>query len=127
MRFQSGVRSNLDIAADRGVVAAITGTNGKTTTTTLVGQILKNYNPHTYVVGNIGMPYADVADGMEPDAMTAAEISSFMLESIVEFHPKVSAILNITPDHLNRIILWIIILRPRNGSQRIRRRQIPAC
>lgn len=48
------------------------------------------------------MPYADVADGMEPDAMTAAEISSFMLESIVEFHPKVSAILNITPDHLNR-------------------------
>ena len=58
--------------------------------------------PHTYVVGNIGMPYADVADGMEPDAMTAVEISSFMLESIVEFHPKVSAILNITPDHLNR-------------------------
>lgn len=86
----------------QGSIAAITGTNGKTTTTTLVGQILKNYNPHTYVVGNIGMPYADVADGMEPDAMTAAEISSFMLESIVEFHPKVSAILNITPDHLNR-------------------------
>ena len=86
----------------QGSIAAITGTNGKTTTTTLVGQILKNYNPHTYVVGNIGMPYADVADGMEPDAMTAAEISSFMLESIVEFHPKVRAILNITPDHLNR-------------------------
>ena len=86
----------------QGSIAAITGTNGKTTTTTLVGQILKNYNPHTYVVGNIGMPYADVTDGMEPDAMTAAEISSFMLESIVEFHPKVSAILNITPDHLNR-------------------------
>ena len=86
----------------KGKLLAITGTNGKTTTTTLVGQILKNYNPHTYVVGNIGMPYADVADGMEPDAMTAAEISSFMLESIVEFHPKVSAILNITPDHLNR-------------------------
>ena len=86
----------------QGSIAAITGTNGKTTTTTLVGQILKNYNPHTYVVGNIGMPYADVADGMEPDAMTAAEISSFMLEGIVEFHPKVSAILNITPDHLNR-------------------------
>ena len=86
----------------QGSIAAITGTNGKTTTTTLVGQILKNYNPHTYVVGNIGMPYADVADGMEQDAMTAAEISSFMLESIVEFHPKVSAILNITPDHLNR-------------------------
>ncbi len=58
---------------EKGKVLAITGTNGKTTTTTLVGQILKNYNPHTYVVGNIGMPYADVADGMEPDAMTAAD------------------------------------------------------
>lgn len=92
----------LGYRCEQGSIAAITGTNGKTTTTTLVGQILKNYNPHTYVVGNIGMPYADVADGMEPDAMTAAEISSFMLESIVEFHPKVSAILNITPDHLNR-------------------------
>lgn len=82
----------------QGSIAAITGTNGKTTTTTLVGQILKNYNPHTYVVGNIGMPYADVADGMEPDAMTAAEISSFMLESIVEFHRKSVRCLNITAD-----------------------------
>ncbi|MDO4262343.1 MAG: UDP-N-acetylmuramoyl-L-alanine--D-glutamate ligase [Eubacteriales bacterium] len=86
----------------RGPVAAITGTNGKTTTTTLVGEILGSYYPHTYVVGNIGKPYADVADGMEEDAVTAAEISSFMLESIVKFRPKVSAILNVTPDHLNR-------------------------
>ena len=66
----------------QGSIAAITGTNGKTTTTTLVGQILKNYNPHTYVVGNIGMPYADVADGMEPDAVTAAEISSTAKASV---------------------------------------------
>lgn len=92
----------LGYRCSKGAVAAITGTNGKTTTTTLVGQIMKNYNEHTYVVGNIGYPYADVATEMTEDSVTVAEISSFMLESIVEFRPKVSAILNITPDHLNR-------------------------
>lgn len=92
----------LGFRCSKGTVAAITGTNGKTTTTTLLGQIMKNYNEHTYVVGNIGYPYADVATEMTEDSVTVAEISSFMLESIVEFRPKVSAILNITPDHLNR-------------------------
>lgn len=92
----------LGYRCSRGQVAAITGTNGKTTTTTLVGQIMKNFNEHTYVVGNIGYPYADVATEMTEDSVTVAEISSFMLESIETFRPKVSAILNITPDHLNR-------------------------
>lgn len=92
----------LGYQCSKGTVAAITGTNGKTTTTTLMGQIMKNYNEHTYVVGNIGYPYADVAPEMTEDSVTVAEISSFMLESIVTFRPKVSAILNITPDHLNR-------------------------
>lgn len=92
----------LGYRCSRGKVAAITGTNGKTTTTTLVGQIMKNYRENTFVVGNIGLPYADVATEMTEDSITVAEISSFMLESIVAFRPSVSAILNITPDHLNR-------------------------
>ncbi len=92
----------LGFRCSRGPVAAITGTNGKTTTTTLVGQILKAANADTHVVGNIGYPYADLADRMTDTSVTVAEISSFMLESIETFRPKVSAILNITPDHLDR-------------------------
>lgn len=86
----------------QGKIAAITGTNGKTTTTALTGEIFANYFSETYVVGNIGIPYAKEAAKMSPQAVTAAEISSFQLESIIEFHPQVSACLNITPDHLNR-------------------------
>lgn len=87
---------------EKGQVAAITGTNGKTTTTTLVGEILKSVNDNTYVVGNIGYPYTDVADKTTGASVTVAEISSFQLETIDTFAPHVSAILNITPDHLNR-------------------------
>lgn len=85
-----------------GQVCAITGTNGKTTTTTLVGDIMKAYYKHVDVVGNIGIPYTEVAAMQTPEHVTVAEISSFQLETTREFHPKVSAILNITPDHLNR-------------------------
>lgn len=85
-----------------GTVVAITGTNGKTTTTTLVGEILKNYYKEVYVVGNIGTAYAGVALETTKDAYVVAETSSFQLETIDEFHPMVSAILNLTPDHLNR-------------------------
>ncbi|MGN0435082.1 MAG: UDP-N-acetylmuramoyl-L-alanine--D-glutamate ligase [Wujia sp.] len=87
---------------EKGQVAAITGTNGKTTTTTLVGEILKAVNKDTYVVGNIGYPYTDIADKTSAASVTVAEISSFQLETIDTFAPHVSAILNITPDHLNR-------------------------
>lgn len=87
---------------DNGIIAAITGTNGKTTTTTLVGEILKSYNDNTKVVGNIGIPYTKVANSNTKDTIVVAEISSFQLETISTFRPKVSAILNITPDHLNR-------------------------
>ena len=87
---------------EKGVVAAITGTNGKTTTTTLVGEIMKAYNESTYVVGNIGIPYTKLADGTTDKSVTVAEISSFQLETIDTFRPHVSAILNITPDHLDR-------------------------
>lgn len=85
-----------------GRVFAITGTNGKTTTTALLGQIMKDYYPEVYVVGNIGTPYTSVSAQMSRDAVTVAEISSFQLETIQEFHPEVSAVLNITEDHLNR-------------------------
>lgn len=87
---------------EKGMVCAITGTNGKTTTTTLVGEIMKAYNEDTHVVGNIGYPYTEIADKTTETSVTVAEISSFQLETILTFKPHVSAILNITPDHLNR-------------------------
>lgn len=86
----------------RGTVLAITGTNGKTTTTALLGEIMKAYADSVFVVGNIGKPYTDAALSMTEDSYTVAEISSFQLETIDTFAPKVSAILNITEDHLNR-------------------------
>ena len=87
---------------EKGTVFAITGTNGKTTTTTLVGEIMKKYNNQTFVVGNIGNSYTSEVLNTTKDSYTVAEISSFQLETIREFAPKGSAILNITPDHLNR-------------------------
>lgn len=87
---------------EKGMIAAITGTNGKTTTTTLIGEILKEFNNKTFIVGNIGIPYTSLADKTSKDSLTVAEISSFQLETITDFKPHVSAILNITPDHLDR-------------------------
>lgn len=85
-----------------GRLAAITGTNGKTTTTALTGEILKAKYEETFVVGNIGDPYTSKVLEMTEDSVTVAEVSSFQLETIMDFRPDVSAILNITPDHLNR-------------------------
>ena len=86
----------------KGEVLAITGTNGKTTTTALLGEIMKAVYDSAFVVGNIGIPYTNVVDETRDDSVIVAEMSSFQLESIVDFRPRVSAILNITPDHLNR-------------------------
>lgn len=86
----------------KGKVAAITGTNGKTTTTALVGEILAAYYKDVNIVGNIGTPYTHTAFHSTDDTVTVAEISSFQLETIHTFKPNVSAVLNITPDHLNR-------------------------
>lgn len=86
----------------KGDVLAITGTNGKTTTTTLLGEIMKNARDSVFVVGNIGNPYTDIALQTREDSVIVAELSSFQLETVHTFCPKVSAILNITPDHLNR-------------------------
>jgi UDP-N-acetylmuramoylalanine--D-glutamate ligase len=94
----------LGFLAEQGRVAAITGTNGKTTTTTLVGEIMKAHlgADRVFVVGNIGNPYTLEVPKTRPDTVTVGEISSFQLETVHSFRPKVSAILNITPDHLNR-------------------------
>ncbi len=86
----------------KGDVLAITGTNGKTTTTALLGEIMSNYKESVFVVGNIGNPYTTEVLEMNENSIAVAEVSSFQLETIHEFRPRVSAILNITPDHLNR-------------------------
>ena len=88
--------------AGKGTVLAVTGTNGKTTTTALTGAIMEQSGAETFVVGNIGNAYTGEALKMHDDSVVVAEISSFQLETIKSFRPHVSAILNITPDHLNR-------------------------
>ncbi len=83
-------------------ITAITGTNGKTTTTTLIGEIMKAVYPATAVVGNIGISYSGEVERLTEKDWVVAEISSFQMEKAKEFHPHISAVLNITPDHLNR-------------------------
>lgn len=85
-----------------GTLLAVTGTNGKTTTVTLLGEIFKNAGKRVHVVGNIGTPYTGAVPEMKPGDVTVCEISSFMMETSSLFHPHVSAVLNISEDHLNR-------------------------
>lgn len=92
----------LAYAFEQGKVLAITGTNGKTTTTALLGEIMKACLSDVKVVGNIGIPYTSVVSESTGNTVTVVEISSFQLETVHQFCPQVSAILNITPDHLNR-------------------------
>ncbi len=96
--------SEIELAyhCSKGKLAAITGTNGKTTTTALTGEIMKKHYESVFVVGNIGDPYTAHALETTDESVTVAEVSSFQLETIMEFHPHVSAITNITPDHLDR-------------------------
>ena len=86
----------------KGTFIGITGTNGKTTTTTLVGEIFKASGRRTHVVGNIGLPVISVAHGSTEEDWMVTEVSSFQLQTVSKFRPRVSAILNLTPDHLNR-------------------------
>jgi UDP-N-acetylmuramoylalanine--D-glutamate ligase len=83
-------------------VVALTGSNGKTTTTTLVGEILKGSGLPTLVGGNIGTPAVSLVEQATPDTIVVLEVSSFQLETIQTFRPKVAVILNITADHLDR-------------------------
>lgn len=86
----------------RGELVAITGTNGKTTTTTLVGELFRATGRPTHVVGNIGYPITADAGDMTDDDLTVAEVSSYQCETISTFHPHVGAVLNITEDHIAR-------------------------
>jgi UDP-N-acetylmuramoylalanine--D-glutamate ligase len=86
----------------KGRVLAITGSNGKTTTTTLVGKILKDAGLPTLVGGNIGTPVIDLVAESTEESIDVLEVSSFQLETIEQFHPWIAVVLNITPDHLDR-------------------------
>ena len=108
--FFDGVRKSTPVIGEvelafrfgSGKVFAITGTNGKTTTTALLGRIFSDYTNDSFTVGNIGIPYTSVADKTDASSMIALEVSSFQLETAPTFRPHGSAILNITEDHLNR-------------------------
>lgn len=85
-----------------GRVVAITGSNGKTTTTTLVGKIFEDAGISTLVGGNIGLPVIDLVAASTADTVSVLEVSSFQLETVEQFHPWIAVVLNITPDHLDR-------------------------
>ncbi len=86
----------------KGRMVAITGSNGKTTTTTLVGELLKDAGLPTQVGGNIGTPLISLVESSREDGWTVAELSSFQLETIKDFHPAVAVVLNVTPNHMDR-------------------------
>jgi UDP-N-acetylmuramoylalanine--D-glutamate ligase len=86
----------------KGRIVGITGSNGKTTTTTLIGEILKNAGLKTQVGGNIGTPLIELTETSDDETWTVAELSSFQLETIKDFRPNVAVALNVTPNHLDR-------------------------
>jgi UDP-N-acetylmuramoylalanine--D-glutamate ligase len=102
--FGRPVIGELELAARflKGKIVAITGSNGKTTTTTLAGEMLKEAGLPTLVAGNIGVSVVGLIEDSTDDTWSVLEVSSFQLESAIEFHPAISVILNITPDHLDR-------------------------
>ena len=103
-RLNIPVIGEIELAAQslQGQIVAITGSNGKTTTTTLAGEIIASGGAKALVGGNIGTPAISFADQSSPETWVVLEISSFQLETIQTFRPKIAAILNITPDHLDR-------------------------
>ena len=98
------VMSEIEVAYRlcRAPIIAITGTNGKTTTTTLVGEMIKESGRPTVVGGNIGLALSQEVRGVDAKGMVVAEISSFQLEGVISFRPHIAAVLNLTPDHLDR-------------------------
>jgi UDP-N-acetylmuramoylalanine--D-glutamate ligase len=101
---QLAVVSELEVAAwfCSGPIVAITGTNGKTTTTSLAGRMFDDAKIASVVAGNIGTAFSQVVENMPPGGAAILEVSSFQLDHIVSFRPRVSVLLNITPDHLDR-------------------------
>ncbi|NYF81193.1 UDP-N-acetylmuramoyl-L-alanine--D-glutamate ligase [Granulicella arctica] len=104
MAYGMPVIGELELASRylQGKVVAITGSNGKTTTTSLVGKILSDAGLPTQVGGNIGLPVIELIAESKAETVNVLEVSSFQLETVVEFHPQIAAILNLTPDHLDR-------------------------
>jgi UDP-N-acetylmuramoylalanine--D-glutamate ligase len=104
MKFGLPVIGELELAARflKGKVMAITGSNGKTTTTTLAGEIMQAAGMLTLIGGNIGVPVVALTEQSTEDSWAVLEVSSFQLETTESFHPQVAVILNITPDHLDR-------------------------
>ncbi len=102
--FGLPIIGELELAARflQGKVLAITGSNGKTTTTTLCGEIFSAAGLKTLVAGNIGVPVIETVDQSDAGAWSVLEVSSFQLETTESFHPRIAVILNITPDHLDR-------------------------
>lgn len=98
------VTGELELASQlsKGTLVAITGTNGKTTTVTLLGEIFRNAGKVTHVVGNIGYPYSAAAMVSKKEDVVVCEVSSFQMETADTFHPHVGVLTNITEDHLNR-------------------------
>lgn len=86
----------------RGTVVAVTGSNGKTTTVSLLGKVFSDAGRAVQVGGNIGQPLVGLVDSSRDDTVNVVEVSSFQLEAITSFRPRVAALLNITPDHLDR-------------------------
>jgi UDP-N-acetylmuramoylalanine--D-glutamate ligase len=103
-RAGAEVIGEIELAARflRGRIVAITGSNGKTTTTTLIGEILKDAGLFVQVGGNIGTPLISMVENSSDDGWTVVEVSSFQLETIVDFHPTVAMVLNVTPNHMDR-------------------------
>jgi len=102
--FGLRIIGELELAAQflKGKILAITGSNGKTTTTALTGEIMSVAGIETQVGGNIGVPVVDLIPQSSDDSWSVLEVSSFQLESTEQFHPQIAVILNITPDHLDR-------------------------
>lgn len=107
---QQALRSGLNVYSEievsswfcKAPIVAITGSNGKTTTTSLTGHIFRQSGRQTVVAGNIGYPFADYVADLDEKAVVVLEVSSFQLDHIDTFRPKVAILLNITPDHLDR-------------------------
>ena len=103
---ESGIEviSEIELAFSfcRALVIAITGTNGKTTTTTLIGEVIKASGAKVHVLGNIGTPFSSSVLSIRKEDIVSLEVSSFQLEAIKDFKPKIAVILNLTPDHLDR-------------------------
>ncbi len=108
--IQTALKKGIDVVSEieaaswfcKGKVIAITGTNGKTTTTTLIGEMFKDAGYKTFVCGNIGIAFSDVVDQTDEKSIIVLETSSFQLDNIKTFRPFISILLNITPDHLDR-------------------------